>query len=248
MKCEYCDTEHDEGRGSIENLVDCRDVLKRRLAGVAATIEDLTVRLNRAATVAERVDGLVAKVKELERRLADVVSRARSAAEYCESLRQRHDQERQSNEHRTLVMGTAIKRAEVAEAESARLRETLEASVRLLKDNRPWETQNLLMRTIAAAPQSTPTTPTEPADERPTCETPGCGRPIPVGGEGCPETCPVCLAFERGADGRQAAIVTWMRGMGTDIRRVELLADEIERGDWRGATDGGRGESGGGTH
>ena len=27
----------------------------------------------------------------------------------------------------------------------------------------------------------------------PTCETPGCGRSIPPGGEGVPETCPACL-------------------------------------------------------
>ena len=30
--------------------------------------------------------------------------------------------------------------------------------------------------------------------KRPTCDTPGCGRPIPRGGEGHPEICPVCLA------------------------------------------------------
>lgn len=30
--------------------------------------------------------------------------------------------------------------------------------------------------------------------ERPTCDTPGCGRPIPKGGEGHPEICPACLA------------------------------------------------------
>ena len=29
--------------------------------------------------------------------------------------------------------------------------------------------------------------------KRPTCDTPGCGRPIPVGGEGHPEICPTCL-------------------------------------------------------
>jgi len=28
----------------------------------------------------------------------------------------------------------------------------------------------------------------------PTCDTPGCGRPIPKGGEGHPEICPTCLA------------------------------------------------------
>jgi hypothetical protein len=32
---------------------------------------------------------------------------------------------------------------------------------------------------------------------RPVCETPGCGRRIPKGGEGHPETCPVCLACLR---------------------------------------------------
>ena len=30
--------------------------------------------------------------------------------------------------------------------------------------------------------------------KRPTCDTPGCGRPIPKGGEGDLEICPVCLA------------------------------------------------------
>jgi hypothetical protein len=29
--------------------------------------------------------------------------------------------------------------------------------------------------------------------KRPTCDTPGCGRPIPKGGEGYPEICPRCL-------------------------------------------------------
>lgn len=29
---------------------------------------------------------------------------------------------------------------------------------------------------------------------RPICDTPGCGRTIPVGGEGHPEICPKCLA------------------------------------------------------
>ena len=28
---------------------------------------------------------------------------------------------------------------------------------------------------------------------RPTCDTPGCGREIPKGGEGHPEICPMCL-------------------------------------------------------
>ena len=32
------------------------------------------------------------------------------------------------------------------------------------------------------------------APKRPVCETPGCGRPIPKGGEGVPEICPTCLA------------------------------------------------------
>lgn len=34
-----------------------------------------------------------------------------------------------------------------------------------------------------------------PAEPRPICETPGCGRPIPIGGEGCPEICPDCLVL-----------------------------------------------------
>lgn len=32
---------------------------------------------------------------------------------------------------------------------------------------------------------------------RPKCDTPGCGRVIPKGGEGHPEICPVCLACLR---------------------------------------------------
>jgi hypothetical protein len=35
-----------------------------------------------------------------------------------------------------------------------------------------------------------------PAGQRPTCDTPGCGMPIPEGGEGHPEICPACLARE----------------------------------------------------
>jgi hypothetical protein len=36
-----------------------------------------------------------------------------------------------------------------------------------------------------------------PVDDRPICDTPGCGREIPVGGEGHPEICPTCLAAIR---------------------------------------------------
>ena len=32
MICEHCGTEHKDGRGSIENLIDCRDALKSQLA------------------------------------------------------------------------------------------------------------------------------------------------------------------------------------------------------------------------
>lgn len=35
--------------------------------------------------------------------------------------------------------------------------------------------------------------------KRPKCDTPGCGRPIPVGGEGHPEICPKCLAEQHAA-------------------------------------------------
>jgi hypothetical protein len=38
------------------------------------------------------------------------------------------------------------------------------------------------------------------AEALPTCDTPGCGREIPVGGEGHPEICPTCLAAERQGD------------------------------------------------
>lgn len=33
--------------------------------------------------------------------------------------------------------------------------------------------------------------------KRPTCDTPGCRRPIPKGGEGHPEICPTCLTAAR---------------------------------------------------
>jgi hypothetical protein len=49
--------------------------------------------------------------------------------------------------------------------------------------------------------------------KRPTCDTPGCGRPIPVGGEGHPEICPTCLY--------------WMRRV--DRARVDAVADERAR-------------------
>lgn len=38
--------------------------------------------------------------------------------------------------------------------------------------------------------------------DRPTCETPGCGREIPIGGEGYPEICPTCLRDEATRAGR----------------------------------------------
>ena len=40
--------------------------------------------------------------------------------------------------------------------------------------------------------------------KRPKCETPRCGRPIPIGGEGCREICPACLEAVR-LYGRQVA-------------------------------------------
>lgn len=40
--------------------------------------------------------------------------------------------------------------------------------------------------------------------ERPICETPGCGREIPPGGEGHPEICPTCLQKE--AQERKGAV------------------------------------------
>jgi hypothetical protein len=35
---------------------------------------------------------------------------------------------------------------------------------------------------------------------QPTCETPGCGKSIPIGGEGCPEICPDCIEREKHDD------------------------------------------------
>jgi hypothetical protein len=40
--------------------------------------------------------------------------------------------------------------------------------------------------------------------DRPICDTPGCGRPIPVGGEGHPEICPACLDALRKRDDERA--------------------------------------------
>lgn len=34
----------------------------------------------------------------------------------------------------------------------------------------------------------------------PTCDTPGCGKPIPKGGEGHPEICPTCLYWMQEVD------------------------------------------------
>lgn len=42
---------------------------------------------------------------------------------------------------------------------------------------------------------------------RPKCDTPGCGRTIPVGGEGHPEICPVCLAALRFHAPRQVPMI-----------------------------------------
>ena len=58
---------------------------------------------------------------------------------------------------------------------------------------------------------------TEPAPEltRPICDTPGCGRSIPVGGEGHPQICPHCLQQEhidrltRERDEARAKIPQW---------------------------------------
>jgi hypothetical protein len=40
---------------------------------------------------------------------------------------------------------------------------------------------------------------------RPTCDTPGCGRPIPVDGEGYPEICPTCLKWKGQREARDVA-------------------------------------------
>jgi hypothetical protein len=67
--------------------------------------------------------------------------------------------------------------------------------------------------------------------KRPVCDTPGCGRSIPIDGEGYPEICPVCLAclafhneksvYARGvADGRRKALedaTAWLRARGDDV-------------------------------
>lgn len=66
---------------------------------------------------------------------------------------------------------------------------------------------------------------------RPTCDTPGCGRPIPIGGEGSPEICPKCLDDMAARNAKPAAKVRrefnhYYRPVpfeGVDVYRVLLL-------------------------
>lgn len=59
--------------------------------------------------------------------------------------------------------------------------------------------------------------------KRPTCDTPGCGREIPVGGEGHPEICPTCLYWMKEvdrarADGASACRTRLLRAAEKDLK------------------------------
>lgn len=60
--------------------------------------------------------------------------------------------------------------------------------------------------------------------KRPVCETPGCGRKIPFGGEGSPEICKVCLAALELYEPKLVALV----------KRYETALETI-RDDWKPA-------------
>jgi hypothetical protein len=55
--------------------------------------------------------------------------------------------------------------------------------------------------------------------KRPTCDTPGCGKKIPKGGEGHPEICPDCLK-RLAAEDKEAA--RWQDRIAETIRRAGL--------------------------
>lgn len=60
--------------------------------------------------------------------------------------------------------------------------------------------------------------------DRPTCETPGCGRPIPPGGEGAPEICPTCLAaLEKHEGGLLSTIVKRLSAMEERMSGIDRL-------------------------
>ncbi len=66
-----------------------------------------------------------------------------------------------------------------------------------------WEGYGEYPRESAPVPQQPAQVQPEDGDDeaiRPTCDTPGCGRVIPVGGEGHPEICPTCLKADAARD------------------------------------------------
>lgn len=64
--------------------------------------------------------------------------------------------------------------------------------------------------------------------KQPTCDTHGCGRPIPRGGEGHPQICPRCLDAAALHEGRRAVT---MREVEADrrVRVSEIRAEAAER-------------------
>lgn len=78
-------------------------------------------------TPCSRCDAYETKVALLERELADI--RASHDGKYVEDLRRQRDDLRGSYEHRTLVMGAAIQRAEAAEADRDKWKSTAEAAL-----------------------------------------------------------------------------------------------------------------------
>lgn len=67
---------------------------------------------------------------------------------------------------------------------------------------------------------------------RPTCDTPGCKRPIPEGGEGHPEICPMCLYWMREVDRVRVAGVAYERA------RLRKIADRAIGHRKKAETDG----------
>ena len=68
--------------------------------------------------------------------------------------------------------------------------------------------------------------------KRPTCDTPGCGQPIPKGGEGHPEICPTCLYWMGEVDRARTSAVTYER---TRLRKIAERAIVLRK---KSETDG----------
>lgn len=75
-----------------------------------------------------------------------------------------------------------------------------------------------------------------PTSDRPVCDTPGCGRTIPEGGEGHPEICPTCLACLKfhgelaGLGGSPAVVPPPAPGVPETLSPTEPAATPTEKG------------------